>query len=116
MRRIISIRWWALALALTLSVSGIALAPHSVVAGGTGNQMGDPTGSFDGGEQPSTLVGDPDSPTNTGKPTRSLPVNGRAGLYSASRRGAGDASGESLVWMYRYRIALQLVRAFILRF
>jgi hypothetical protein len=82
-------------------------------ADGGGNQVGDP-GQNPGGGDP-TGAGDPDIPINTGRAgNRPNARYGRAGLYGTNRTGAGDATAQ-IVWLYKYRIALQAFRAYVLR-
>lgn len=114
MRRIIVNRWWALILALVLSATGVATLPTVGRADG-GAQMGEPGGSGGGGDP--TGSGDPDIPINTGKSVnRQTARPGRAGVFGANRGGVGDATGAQLVWQFRYRMALQVFRAYVLRY
>lgn len=116
MRRLIVNRWWALILALVLSATGVATLSAVGYADG-GAQLGEPGGGGSGGGGP-TGSGDPDIPINTGKTmnrqTAARP--GRAGVFGAGRGGVGDATGAQLVWLFRYRMALQVFRTYVLRF
>jgi hypothetical protein len=115
MRGIIVNRWWAFILTLVLSVTGAVALPSVGRADGGGMQVGDPSSNPGGGDP--TNSGDPDIPINTGKGTyRPTARSGRAGVFVSRRSGAGDATGAQLIWLYKYRIALQVFRGYVLHF
>ena len=115
MRRFMVNRWWTLCLALVLSLAGVLAVPSVGRSDGGGANVGG-EGSGGGGTIDPSGAGDPDIPINTGKgstkPTARL---GRANVY-AGPRGTGDATAAQIVWVYKYRIALQMFRVFVLRF
>ncbi len=115
MLRFIVNRWWTFAIALTLCFGGFVALPAAGRADGGGSLVGDGT-SCPGSTDPSSSAGDPDSPTNTGKPYTKWGAGyySRSGVMGASRN-VGDVPTQ-LVWVYRYRIVLRLFRAFVLRF
>ncbi len=77
--------------------------------------VGDPNGT--GGTTDPTNAGDPDIPINTGKCTlkpMSRTTRPASTTYS-SPVSVGDATTAQLVWLYKFRIALQMFRVFVLR-
>lgn len=108
-------RLWTLLLALFLGVAGVSFLSN-VAHSDTG--IGD-AGGDDGGElyvpPPPTGSGDPDSPSNGGKPAARPSVNGgRVGVFA--NRGAGDASAnQASAWSFRVRLMVHALKAYYLR-
>lgn len=108
-------RLWTLLLALFLSVAGASVLSN-VAHSDTGN--GGWSGDDGGGvyePPPPTGSGDPDSPSNGGKPAaRPSVTGGRVGVFA--NRGAGDASAnQASVWSERVRLMVHALRAYYLR-
>ena len=114
MRRFNSNRWWILILALVLSVAGVAFLPSAGFAeqgsdGTIGSDPGDTNPPDPGG------IGDPDSPSGSGK--SSIQSGGGTFYGTISTSGAGDARrvrGERL-WM-QVRITLGMLKHYYLKF
>lgn len=114
MRRFISNRWWILILALVLSVAGVAFLPSAGFAewgsdGTIGNEPGDDTPPEPGG------IGDPDSPSGSGK--SSIQSGGGTYYGTTSTSGAGDARRVRVerMWM-KVRITLGMLKYYYLKF
>ncbi|MBI5170212.1 MAG: hypothetical protein HZA61_12050 [Candidatus Eisenbacteria bacterium] len=110
-------RLWTLLLALFLSVAGLSVLSNVARSdSGNGGWSGDDEGEIHVPDQPPpTGSGDPDSPSNGGKPTTRPSVNGgRVGVFA--NRGAGDASGYAAsAWSIRVRLMMHALRAYYLR-
>jgi hypothetical protein len=116
MRRFISNRWWVLILALGLGVGTVAAMPAASFAEkGTDGVIGGP--STDPGTAPPDPggIGDPDSPSGSGK--SSVQSGGGTQYGTIGTGGVGDASAKRLVpvWM-RIRLALGMLKYYYLRF
>src|SRR5690349_4750406 len=117
MPRFMVTRWWALALAIVLGIAGVMGTPSVGRTDAGGALVGE--GGGDPGNTGGTSSGDPDVPINTGKSSwKPAYKYGRTGtLGMVSRQSVGDApSAPQVVWAYKYRLALQLFRAYVLRF
>jgi len=117
MRRFNSNRWWILILALVLGVAGVAFLPSAGFAdkgadGTIGSDTGDPTHPPDPGG-----IGDPDSPTGSGKSTIQSGGGTYYGTISTSTSGAGDARRmRAERFMMQVRITLGMLKHYYLRF
>lgn len=111
--------WWALILAATLGVAGIAtLPPSSVAAPGSSGLIGDDGGDSRTPNPPDpNATGDPDSPASGPAPTAARPGAGRGRAQSLSARGVGDSSlSPTGQWVLRVRLAMRALRVYYLRF
>lgn len=109
-------RLWTLLLALFLSVAGVSVLSNVAHSdAGNGGWSGDNGGGVYE-PPPPTGSGDPDSPSNGGKPTARPSLNGgRVGVFG--HRGAGDArSNQASVWSERVRLMVHALKAYYLRF
>ena len=114
MRRFNSNRWWILILALVLSVAGVAFLPSAGLAdkgsdGTIGNDSGGTNPPEPGG------IGDPDSPSGSGKAN----LQGGGGTFygTTSTSGAGDARrmrAERI--LMQVRITLGMLKYYSLKF
>jgi hypothetical protein len=116
MRRFISNRWWAFALAIAVGIAGTLFLPASSRAGsGNGSGlMGDPGGGPPGDPGP-TGSGDPDSPSNTRTASRSGKL-GRVYVAPLSARGTEVSAAGTRTMTLRIQIALHMFRFYLLRF
>jgi hypothetical protein len=117
MRRFLLNRMWTLILALFLGVVGVsAMSGTAHSDAGNGGWSGDGAGDVhDPALPPPTGSGDPDSPSNGGKPTTRPSVSGgQAGVFGI--HGVGDAAGTAQsAWMMRVRLMMHALKAFNLR-
>lgn len=106
-------RMWTLLLALALGVAGLSAlsrvasaAPES--GGWTSDDQSGPV------DPPPSGSGDPDSPSNGGKPTTRATVSGgRVGVFAS--RGSGEtASLQRSAWVYRVRVLVSAMKAYYL--
>lgn len=114
MRRFNSNRWWILILALTLSVAGVAFLPSAGFAdkgsdGTIGNDPGTTNPPDPGG------IGDPDSPSGSGK--GNLQAGGGTFYGTTSTSGAGDARRQRAErLLMKVRITLGMLKYYYLKF
>ncbi len=105
-------RMWTLLLALTMGVGGLSVLAHVASATPAPGWLNDDQGGTV--DPPPTGSGDPDAPSNGGKPTtRPIMSGGRVGVFSD--RGSGEiATLKRSVWEYRVRVLVSAWKAYYL--
>lgn len=109
-------RMWTLLLTLFLGVVGLSVLSRAARADlGNSGWEGDVGDDNNPDTPPPTGSGDPDSPSNGGKPTLRPTVNGgRVGVFR--QRGSGEAAtGTMSAWEIRVRLLVHAMRAYYLR-
>ena len=101
-------RCWTLAIACMLGLGLLATVPARSVASSVA-----PSGGQDPDPAPNAS-GDPDSPSNTGRPTAAVRRGNTVGSLRQASAGPSEAWTPRNAMVIKIRIALQMVRVFYL--
>jgi hypothetical protein len=107
MYRFLMNRCWALVLACVLGLGLLMSVPMRGIAGTA------PVGGPEPDPSP-IAAGDPDSPSNTGRPTAVVVRGGATGYARQAPISPSEAWTPRNAWVIKIRIALHMVRVFYL--
>ncbi len=101
-------RCWTITLACVLGLGLLVSDPARCLASNVVS-----TGGVGQGPEPGAS-GDPDSPSNTGRPTSVAGRGNRVGSVHQAPAGPSEAGTARNAWVIKVRIVLQMVRVFYL--